>query len=59
MFISLMSLDHPPAAKAGADLAAFSGTSKLVPFQNGRLERLFQQAVNPCPFKADALSNNL
>jgi hypothetical protein len=51
MFISLMSLDHPSAAKAGADFAAlaarvnscpfknggFSGTSKFVPFQKRRL----------------------
>jgi hypothetical protein len=39
MFISVMSLDHPSAAEAGADLAAFSGTSKLVPFQNGGFQR--------------------
>src|SRR5215472_8433535 len=42
---------HPSAAKAGGNFAGFSGTTKVVPFQNSGCVRVFPQPVKPCPFK--------
>jgi hypothetical protein len=49
---SVANENRPSGAEARADMDELSGTTKVVPFQNGVLERLFQQTVKQCPFKA-------
>jgi hypothetical protein len=43
---------HLSAAEAADYFQTLSGTTEVVPFQNSKLMRPFQQALKPCPFKA-------